>query len=123
MLYACFPASIGTVEKFRQNWHSALNSRMVRKFTRLIWIFAVLQDSSVDQKRSDMRVSEVFSMGGGCEEYSCGHGCHYGHGGYYSGYYPDYGRWSYHYYNGNYGGYYYGGYGYSRSHGLLGILG
>jgi hypothetical protein len=75
-----------------------------------------------DRKGANMKVSEVFSMGGGCGEYECGHDCHYGHG-YYGGYYPDYGRWSYHYYNGYYGGYYSGGYGYSRSHGLLGILG
>ena len=41
-----------------------------------------------------MRVSEIFTMGGGCD-YGCDHGCDYG---YYGGYYPDYGRWSYHYY-------------------------
>ncbi len=69
-----------------------------------------------------MKVSEVFAMGGGGgHEYD--HDCHYGCGyGGYSGYYPDFGRWSYHYYNGHdYGSH--GGYGYSHSHGLLGILG
>ncbi|MBV9161581.1 MAG: hypothetical protein JO281_08530 [Pseudonocardiales bacterium] len=69
-----------------------------------------------------MRISEVFTMGGGCG-HGCGHDCSYscygGYGGYskyYNGYYPDYGRWSYHYYDGC-------GYGYTRSRGLLGILG
>ncbi|MGH3867493.1 MAG: hypothetical protein ACRDQ4_15400 [Pseudonocardiaceae bacterium] len=59
-----------------------------------------------------MRVSEIFAMGG-----NYGHDRNYGYG-----YYPDDGRWSYHYYQsyGNYCGY---GYGYSRSHGLLGVLG
>jgi hypothetical protein len=60
-----------------------------------------------------MRVSEVFAMGGGCD---CGYG-------YYGGYYPDYGRWTYHYYNdyGYYGRYY--GYGCSHSRGLGDVLG
>jgi hypothetical protein len=65
--------------------------------------------------RSEMRVSEVFAMGGGG-----GRGGGYDH---YDVYYPDYGRWTYHYYESY--GYYYGGYGYgySRSHGLGRVLG
>lgn len=65
-----------------------------------------------------MRVSEVFAMGGN-GGYGCGHDCGYG---YYGGYYPDCGRWSYYYYEGY--GYCGGcGYGYTRSHGLLRVLG
>ncbi|HWR46174.1 MAG TPA: hypothetical protein VN327_00960 [Pseudonocardiaceae bacterium] len=60
-----------------------------------------------------MRVSEVFAMGGGRD----------GGDGYYGGYYPDYGRWSYYYYKdcGYYGRYY--GYGASRSRDLGYVLG
>lgn len=69
-----------------------------------------------------MRVSEIFAAGGDCGR-SCDHGCHYvSYGGYkYGEYYPDYGRWTYNYYNGR--DYSSHGYGYSRSHGLLGVLG
>ncbi|MBV9144252.1 MAG: hypothetical protein JO115_25600 [Pseudonocardiales bacterium] len=61
-----------------------------------------------------MRVSEIFSMGGG-------YGHNYDHG-YYYGYYPDDGRWTYYYYEGC--GYYdHYGYGYTRSRGLQHVLG
>jgi hypothetical protein len=67
-------------------------------------------------KRSDMRVSEVFAMGGRGDGgyHSCG--CYYGYK--YGGYYEDYGRYGYSYYNGyNYGGYTY--YGHDRRLGKL----
>jgi hypothetical protein len=70
---------------------------------------------SINEKRSDMRVSEVFAMGGYNRggDHSCG--CHYGK----YGYYDDYGRYSsVYYYNGyNYGGYTY--YGHDRGLGKL----
>jgi hypothetical protein len=75
--------------------------------------FFGLHGSSVGQKRSDMRVSDVFTLaadsGSGGDSYS-NFGCSAG-----DCYAGDYGRYSYNYYSvynpsaGNYGGYYNGG--------------
>jgi hypothetical protein len=78
-----------------------------------------------------MRVSEIFTKGGGdrgwngYSGYNGGYESYLPYGGVYKpgGYYPDCGRWTYVHpndYNWAGGGY---GYGFSRSHGLDGLVG
>lgn len=84
-------------------------------------LYGMRDSYSISRERSDMRVSEIFTKGGGDRgwnyENCYGNVCKPG------GYYPDNGRWTYVYendYNWAGGGY---GYGYTRSHGLDGLVG
>jgi hypothetical protein len=78
---------------------------------------------SSSRKRSDMRISEVFAMGGGdsVPGYNCHRDdCDYGFYPYFNGYdySRDYGRKPYYY-----DGYNYGGYAYDGHFRLLGLIG
>jgi hypothetical protein len=77
------------------------------------------------ERRSDMRVSEIFASGGCDYGYNGGYESYLPYGGVDKpgGYYPDTGRWAYvdpNSYNFKDCCY---GYGFSRSHGLDGIVG
>ncbi len=93
-------------------------------------LYGVHDSYSISRERSDMRVSEIFTKGGGDRGWGGG-GYNGGYERYLSygsvekpgGYYPDTGRWTYvssNNYNWAGGGY---GYGFTRSHGLDGLVG